>query len=170
MRFLGLGLNDKVIDAKTIWDFENTLANAEMGEKLFCMFDAELESKGLITHKGTIVEDPKQRNSRDENKKIKNGETPEEWQKPENAHKLAQKDTDARWTKKNNEVHYGYKDQRLQRTPPDGRTERKQPQKNQVRCRFEHIFGFMTGAMHGITIRNIEITRAWFNEFLVIFN
>ncbi|MGN0665071.1 MAG: hypothetical protein ACI4KF_00950 [Huintestinicola sp.] len=58
----------------------------------------------------TFVEAPKQCNSRDENKKIKNGEIPEEWQKPENVHKLAQKDTDARWTKKNNEVHYGYKD------------------------------------------------------------
>ena len=42
MRFWGLGLNDKVIDAKTIWDFENNLANAEMGAKLFCMFDAVL--------------------------------------------------------------------------------------------------------------------------------
>ena len=101
MRFLGIGLNDRVIDANTIWDFENTLANAEMGEKLFCMFDEVLENEGLITHKGTIVDAtfvdaPRQRNSRDENKKIKKGEIPEEWQKPENAHKLAQKDTDAR--------------------------------------------------------------------------
>ena len=29
---------------------------------------------------------------------------------PENANKLEQKDTDARWTKKNNETHFGYKD------------------------------------------------------------
>ena len=110
MRFLGIGLNDRVIDSNTIWDFENTLANAEMGEKLFCMFDEVLENEGLITHKGaivdaTFVDAPRQRNSRDENEKIKNGEIPEEWQKSENAHKLAQKDTDARWTKKNNEVH-----------------------------------------------------------------
>jgi len=56
MRFLGLGLNDKVLDAKTLWDFENTLANADMGEKLFCMFDEVLEKEGLITHKGTIVD------------------------------------------------------------------------------------------------------------------
>ena len=35
--------------------------------------------------------------------------------------------------------------------------------KSKIRCRIEHIFGFMTGAMHGITIRNIGITRAWFN-------
>jgi IS5 family transposase len=34
---------------------------------------------------------------------------PEEWEKEENKHKKRQKDTDARWAKKNNETHYGYK-------------------------------------------------------------
>ncbi len=48
------------------------------------------------------------RNNSEENKIIKNGEIPEEWE--ENKAKLAQKDTDARWTKKGNETHYGYKD------------------------------------------------------------
>ena len=42
------------------------------------------------------------------NEKIKNGEIPEEWKK--NPHKMAQKDIDARWTKKRDETHYGYKD------------------------------------------------------------
>ena len=51
---------------------------------------------------------PRQRNSREENKQVKNGETPEEWK--ENPNKLAQKDTDARRTKKKDETHYGYKD------------------------------------------------------------
>lgn len=72
-----------------------------------------LEERGIITHKGTIVdatfEDAsRQRNSRDENKKIKDGEFPEEWKKE--PHKMSQKDTDARWTKKGDEKHYGYKD------------------------------------------------------------
>ena len=35
--------------------------------------------------------------------------------------------------------------------------------KSKVRCRIEHIFGFMTGAMHGITIRSIGFRRADFN-------
>ena len=35
--------------------------------------------------------------------------------------------------------------------------------KSRIRCRIEHIFVFMTGAMHGITIRSIGITRAWMN-------
>lgn len=82
---------------------------------MFFMFDEKLEEEGLITHKETIIDAtfvdvPKQRNSRDENKKIKNGDIPEEWKKPENAPKLAQKDADARWVKKNNETHFGYKD------------------------------------------------------------
>jgi len=50
---------------------------------------------------------PKQRNSRDENKKIKEAKRPESFE--QNTAKGAQKDCDARWTKKNNETHYGYK-------------------------------------------------------------
>lgn len=35
--------------------------------------------------------------------------------------------------------------------------------KTKVRCRIEHIFGFMTNSMHGLTIRSIGIERAAFN-------
>lgn len=35
--------------------------------------------------------------------------------------------------------------------------------KSTVRCRIEHIFGFMTNSMHGITVRSIGIERAAFN-------
>ncbi len=49
----------------------------------------------------SFVKVPRQRNTREENKHIKGtGTAPHEWKvKP---HKLAQKDVDARWTKKNN--------------------------------------------------------------------
>lgn len=64
----------------------------------------------------TFVEVPKQRNKREENKEIKEGRMPENWQEQETAeekkakrNKLAQKDTDARWTKKNKQNYYGYK-------------------------------------------------------------
>ena len=112
MRFLGLGLDDKVPDAKTIWLFKDTLTKAGIIDQLFSQFNRMLEERGIITHKGTIVDAtfvdaPRQRNSRDENEKIKNGEIPEEWKK--NPHKMAQKDVDARWTKKRDETHYGYK-------------------------------------------------------------
>ena len=55
----------------------------------------------------TFVEVPRQRNRREENAQIKAGQVPPEWQ--QEPHKLAQKDTDARWTKKNNVSDYGYK-------------------------------------------------------------
>ena len=35
--------------------------------------------------------------------------------------------------------------------------------KSTVRCRIEHIFGFMTNSMHGLTVRTIGIDRATFN-------
>lgn len=76
-------------------------------EELFKTFEELLESKGYIGKEGKIVdasfvESPRQRNSREENKQIKEGKIPEGWQK--NPHKLSQKDVDARWTKKNNEL------------------------------------------------------------------
>jgi len=74
-----------------------------------------MENEGVITRRGTIVDAsfvdvPRQRNTKEENQKIKEGQTPEKWQEPKNAAKLEQKDLDARWTKKNDETHYGYKD------------------------------------------------------------
>ncbi len=108
MRFLGLELCDDVPDAKTIWLFKEKLAKANVIEELFNLFFQELENMNLIAHDGSIidasfVEVPKQRNSRDENKDIKDGKIPENWEKEENANKLSQKDIDARWTKENNQ-------------------------------------------------------------------
>lgn len=46
----------------------------------------------------TIIEVPKQRNTKEENTQVKKGEIPSEWEKDPS--KLSQKDTEARWTKK----------------------------------------------------------------------
>ena len=46
-------------------------------------------------------------NSREENQQVKRGELPEEW--PNQPRKLAQKDLEARWTRKNHVTYYGYK-------------------------------------------------------------
>jgi IS5 family transposase len=110
MRFLGLGINDPVPDAKTIWLFRDKLASQGMVEKLFRHLDKQLDTDGIIVHKGkivdaSIVEVPLQRNSRDENKDLKEGNIPEDWSE----NKLRQKDTDAKWTKKNNTDYFGYK-------------------------------------------------------------
>lgn len=113
--FLGLRLADKVPDEKTIWVFRQELTGKKVAEPLFETFKAHLEAAGLLMKAGVIVDAtfvdvPRQRNTREENATIKKGEIPREWQKDENRNQLEQKDTDARWTKKNGECHFGYKD------------------------------------------------------------
>ena len=108
MRFLGLGLSDTVPDANTIWTFREALTKARIDGKpaievLFWRFDQALKAAGFLAMGGqiidaTIVAAPKQRNTEEEKRVIKDGGVPEEWKdKPA---KLAQKDRDARWTVK----------------------------------------------------------------------
>jgi transposase, IS5 family len=111
-RFLGLRLEDRIPDQKTIWLFRDSLTKSEAIKPLFEAFSAQLEREGLLAHEGQIVDAsfvdaPKQRNTREENETIKSGGIPEDWKL--HPAKLHQKDTDARWTKKNNVTYYGYK-------------------------------------------------------------
>lgn len=113
MRFLGLTLSDRVPDEKTIWLFRENLIERKLIDKLFDKFLTSLEKANLVGKEGRIVdasfiEVPRQRNSREENEKIKEGIVPQDWEQEPN--KLSQKDIDARWTKKNNQTFYGYKD------------------------------------------------------------
>ena len=114
MRFLGLELEDRVPDAKTVWLFRERLKELELVEVLFARFHEQLAVRGYVARAGqmidaTFVEVPRQRNRRDENAKIKAGETPPGWLEESAKPMLRQKDADARWTKKNDENHYGYK-------------------------------------------------------------
>jgi IS5 family transposase len=113
--FLGLTPGDAVPDGQTISDFRAQLIEAKAMDKLFDIFLEHLQKKhGLaLARQGvmvdaTFVEVPKQRNGHEHNAQIKAGIVPQEFQdKP----KLrAHKDLDARWTIKNHERHYGYKD------------------------------------------------------------
>lgn len=113
-RFIGLDDKDSIPDAKTIWAWREILVRRGSFDKLFDRFWKYLEDAGIEANSGSIVDasfidKPRQRNSKDENDTIKDGKIPDEWQKPENKAMLRQKDTDARWTKKNDEKHYGYK-------------------------------------------------------------
>jgi IS5 family transposase len=230
-RFLGLSLGDQVPDAKTIWLFRDRLAKAGVMEELFNSFSFQLEQQGIISHKGTIVdatfvEAPRQRNTRDENRQIKEGKIPEDWEKPENVSKIRQKDTDARWTIKNKERHFGYKDhvkvdaesklitaysvtdasvhdsqvfiglidendkvlyadsaysgnpiaeqlpqgienqiheKGYRNRPLSEEQKAENKRKSRTRSRIEHVFGYMSGTMRGITVRSIGISRAKFN-------
>ena len=108
MRFLGLPLADRVPDANSIWTFREALRRAQSDgvpaiEALFRRFEAQLSAAGYIAMGGqivdvTVVAAPKQRNTEDEKRALKEGRRPEACaQKPA---KLAQKDRDERWTVK----------------------------------------------------------------------
>lgn len=110
-RFLGISEYTTAIpDAKTIWLFKDTLSKMSGYQQLFIIFEKKLERQGTISHEGTMIdasfiETPKQRNSKKENQQIKENVIPEEWSDA----KRNQKDTDARWTKKNHNSYFGYK-------------------------------------------------------------
>lgn len=111
-KFLGLESGDKVPDEKTVWAFRERLTNEGLVEKIFSQFNDYLDSKGLIMNEGKMIDAsftvaPRQRNTREENKKIKEGKGDDLWNDKPN--KKKHKDTDARWTKKNGETFYGYK-------------------------------------------------------------
>ena len=112
MRFLELSLFDRVPDEKTVWAFREALGKLGLVEVLFDRFHEQLSGQGYKARKGqmidaSFVEAPRQRNTREENAQIKAGNTPAEWDKK--PAKKCQKDVDARWTKKNDETYYGYK-------------------------------------------------------------
>ena len=108
-RFVGCHENN-VPDAKTIWLYREKLTKSGREKELFDLFYAHLSDEGLIAHSGQIIdasfiEWQKQRNSREENQKIKEGEKKEGWNKA----KRSQKDVDATWTQKGGVRYYGYK-------------------------------------------------------------
>ena len=123
-QFLGIHTVAEIPDEKTVWACRDKLSKAGTFDLLFDEFRAYLDSLGLSFNEGkiidaTFVEAPRQRNTRDENRQIKEGNGNHLWQSEDGdsererkrkAHKRSHKDIDARWTKKRGENHYGYKD------------------------------------------------------------
>ena len=103
MRFLGLGLSDRVPDARTIWLFREKLTKADAIKPLFDRFDAALRAAGYIAMSGQIVDAslvqapssatrrPRRTTSRLAGCRGSGTQRPA---------KLRQKDRDARWTVK----------------------------------------------------------------------
>ena len=95
------------------WYFREQLIEKDVIIGLFKIFNETLDGAGVFANEGKMVdacfvEAPRQRNTREENKHIKEtGTVPKDWK--EKPHKLCQKDIDARWTKKNHSTYYGYK-------------------------------------------------------------
>jgi len=111
-KFLGIESYAQVPDAKTIWHYREQLKTHFIIEEIFSLFNEKLENAALLLKDGAIVDAsiiqvPRQRNTREENKQVREGEVPEDWQNKPN--KLEQKDLDADWTKKNGKTFFGYK-------------------------------------------------------------
>jgi len=110
LQFLELTESSSIPDAKTIWLFRDRLAQAFVGNQIFEQVQRQLQQHGYMARCGQIidaslVQAPVQRNKREEADIVKEGTMPLSW-KP---HKRAQKDVDARWTKKHGKSYFGYK-------------------------------------------------------------
>lgn len=226
-KFLNIHTVREVPDEKTVWAYKDKLAKAGAFDKLFNDFRSLLDSKGLSFNEGkiidaTFVEAPKQRNSREENQAIKEGNGDALWN--DKPHKKCHKDIDARWTQKRGEKHYGYKghakvdkksklvetydttganvsdsnviapllrdtdngqdlyldagytgrddiikkhgmnpivcEKGCRYRPLTDEQKANNRKKSKVRCRVEHVFGFIEGSMHGSFVKSIGIVRA----------
>jgi IS5 family transposase len=99
MRFVGLALEDRVPDAKTIWLFREQLTKEGAIARLFARFDRALRDAGYLAMGGqivdaTVVQARRPRLTGDEKVTIKGGRVPEAWSQA----KRAQVDRDGRWT------------------------------------------------------------------------
>lgn len=111
--FLDVYHLEDVPDAKTIWKYRDMFSKAKIFSKLFT-FDLEIFKASkprlgevIVAVDSSYMEAPKQRNCREENKLIKQGKGQQLWKDQPN--KKRHKDVDARWAKKGNDTHYGYK-------------------------------------------------------------
>lgn len=100
-RFAGIGMDEDIADYSTIWRFKESLIKEGLYDKLFDLIIMELENRGLILKKGTIV-DATIVPSR--NKPLSHKKREELKKKPS-----TQIDTEASSTKKNGKYYFGYK-------------------------------------------------------------
>ena len=111
--FLGLTEADPVPDQNTIREFREKLTRAELFTELFAASTrgwdpARLHHPERPDHRRVVCRSaPATQPARGE-RRDKRGEVPAGWEA--DAKRLAHKDLDARWTKKNQQTYYGYKD------------------------------------------------------------
>jgi IS5 family transposase len=96
-RFVGLALGDPVPDHSTLSRFRKVLAEGQLGERLLAELNRQLEAKGLVLKRGTLV---------DASLVAANARRPRKGEPRE-----ARSDPDASWNAmpKGGGPHYGYK-------------------------------------------------------------
>jgi IS5 family transposase len=91
-RFLGLSLQDPVPDETRICRFRNMLAQAGLGEPLFSLLEEQLDAKGLLVRRGSLIDATLVKAQ------------PHAPRKGE-----ASPDLEADWTRRGKDGHFGYK-------------------------------------------------------------
>ncbi len=110
LRFAGLEGSGRVPDAKTLWVWRERLKRQDLIGDISEAVGLQLAQAGFIARGGQIIDAslisvPVQHNRSEENAAIKNDQPPTGWK----AAKRAQKDVEARWTRKYGKSYYGYK-------------------------------------------------------------
>ena len=116
---------DKIPDKNTLWDFREDLRKSKIEIELFKILSNALEENSLITHEGSIIDATfvtvnKRHTTKNDDESLKINEKPKELIEKTEERKtkgeiknkknvMSQVDLDARWTKKNNECFFGYK-------------------------------------------------------------
>lgn len=94
-RFVGLSLSDPVPDHSTLSRFRKMLAERQLGERLLVEINRQLDARGLILKRGTLV---------DASLVEANARRPRKGEP-----KVARSDQDATWTAMKDKPHFGYK-------------------------------------------------------------
>jgi IS5 family transposase len=93
-RFLGVALDEATPDHNTLWRFREQLARRGLAERLLATVDAQLQAKGMVLKRGTLIDatlvaaNAAPRNRRKDGRPV---------------------DPDARWTKRGRGALLGYK-------------------------------------------------------------
>jgi len=182
MRFLGLDLHQRIPDAKTIWLFRETLAQAGFVERLFQQFDRYLAQQGLQARGGQVIDAslvpvPIQRNTRKDNATLQAGECPVEWEThPAKRRqdevllaKSAGGDVWADAASRSHEIETHLQRQRLRsriqykgyrNTPLTATQHQTNQRRARIHARVEHVFGHQVMAMGGQLLPTIGLVRA----------
>ena len=100
-RFVGINLDHDIPDFTTFWRFKEAIIQHDLGDIIFDQITAQLEQRGMMLKRGTVV-DATIINS--VNRPLKKERRQELSEQPS-----SQIDTDAHSTKKGNRYYFGYK-------------------------------------------------------------
>ena len=118
-RFVGISMDDKCPDHSVISRFRTALTQKKAYDKILISINNQLETKGILVRKGTIVDasvtdTPRKPKGKKEYEIVEDRSEDESGTTNNDKTKLGEKiksgvDTQAKWIKKAGKLHYGYK-------------------------------------------------------------